>query len=117
MTETGHSRACWSAAFPVSVCNTLFVRAQEHKDHMKALLGNERPSEGFEPISFFLSRSRVMAKGDAFRLTEVPVSNNCVTNHPQMAQNDDTSLSLTVSVVQEFRKGAALPAWGSHIPL
>lgn len=84
---------------------------------MKALLGNERPSEGFEPISFFLSRSRLMAKGDAFLLTEVPISNNCITNHPQMAQKDDTSLSLAVSVVQELRKGAALLAWGSHILL
>lgn len=53
---------------------------------MEALLGNERPSEGFEPISFFLSRSGLMAKGDAFLLTEVPISNNCITNHPQMAQ-------------------------------
>lgn len=58
-----------------------------------------------------------MAKGDAFLLTEVPISNNGIKNHPQMAQKDDTSLSLAVSVVQEFRKGAALLAWGSHILL
>lgn len=77
---------------------------------MKAVVGSMGPSGGFEPISFSTLGCRLMLQGDAFWVTEVLMSYCCITNHPPnlMAQNDNILLSVTVTVVQEFRKAAVV---------